>query len=291
MRSVIRWMIVVVVLTIVGVIALWPRERVPATPVSGGATPWTLEEPGRRTAPAPDDAALAGLRQRAALQPCPAPPPDAPAPSGPLAGITVPCLGAPGTVDLAAALAGRPALLNVWASWCPPCREEMPVLAAYASQQDAVAVIGIDVQDRPADALTLLADLEIHYPSVTDPQGSLQRALQAPPILPISYVLRPDGSVEMISPPRVFRAPEQVHQSVNRLLEPPQPVLRAHRQPGMPGMCTVDGAIAAKRQAQAPRPTARRALAAPAPRSPALRTPPATQSRSCYKSGNPRRAR
>lgn len=221
MRSEIRWTIVIVVVTIAGVIALWPRDRMPAAPANGSTTPWTIEESGGRTAPAPDDATLSGLRQRAALQPCPAPPPNAPAPSGPLTGITVPCLGEPGTVDLATALAGRPALLNLWASWCQPCREEMPVLAAYAVQSGAVPVIGINVLDRPTDALNLMADLGVRYPSVTDPQGTLQRALQAPSVLPISYLLRPDGSVEMVTPPRVFRTPEEVRQSVARLLGPP----------------------------------------------------------------------
>ncbi|MPZ66018.1 MAG: redoxin family protein [Pseudonocardiaceae bacterium] len=223
MRSELRWTIVVVVLAIAGVVALWPREGrydLYEPPDSGGPAPQVLEESGARTAPVPDDAALAGLRRQAALGPCPAPSPAAPPATGPLAGITVPCLGAPGTVDLAATLAGRPALLNVWASWCPPCREEMPALAGYAAGPGAVPVIGIDVQDRPADALTLLADLGVRYPSVTDPQGALQRALQTPPILPVSYVLHPDGSVEMVTPPRVFRTPDEVRQAVDRHLAP-----------------------------------------------------------------------
>lgn len=218
MRSELRWTIVVVVLAIAGVVALWPREGRYPTPDGGGPAPQVLEESGARTAPVPDDAALVGLRRQAALQPCPDPSPAAPQPAGPLAGITVPCLGAPGTVDLAAALAGRPALLSVWASWCAPCREEMPALAGYAAQPGAVPVIGIDVQDRPADALALLADLGIRYPSITDPQGAMQRALQTPPILPVSYLLQPDGSVELVTPPRVFRTPDEVRQAVDRRL-------------------------------------------------------------------------
>jgi thiol-disulfide isomerase/thioredoxin len=66
---------------------------------------------------------------------------------------------------------GSVVVLNFWGSWCGPCREEAPVLAAAARhyRQAGVAFLGVDVRDTTASAEAFARDFGIAYPSVSDP--------------------------------------------------------------------------------------------------------------------------
>ncbi|QRP46542.1 TlpA disulfide reductase family protein [Amycolatopsis sp. FDAARGOS 1241] len=157
---------------------------------------------------------LSAARAAAALQACP------PAASGPavgqLSGIQADCLGDGSRVDFGKVLAGTPTLVNVWASWCVPCRTELPVLQRYAAEPGAVRVVGVQTASPAADGLGLLHSLGVHLPSVydgNDQAGPIRTALKVPS-LPASYVVTADGLVHFISNPRTFDSTDQVRAAV-----------------------------------------------------------------------------
>jgi cytochrome c biogenesis protein CcmG/thiol:disulfide interchange protein DsbE len=74
---------------------------------------------------------------------------------------------------------GRPVLLNAWASWCPPCKGEMPLLerAHRRMQRAGGTVLGVDVQDDRHDALAFLRSKGVTFPSLRDPDRSYVQRL------------------------------------------------------------------------------------------------------------------
>jgi cytochrome c biogenesis protein CcmG, thiol:disulfide interchange protein DsbE len=75
---------------------------------------------------------------------------------------------ADGRLDLRE-LGGRPVVLNFWASWCIPCRDEAPILNASArAHAGEVVFLGVDVQDLKSDALAFSREFDTPYVSVRD---------------------------------------------------------------------------------------------------------------------------
>ena len=74
---------------------------------------------------------------------------------------------------------GKIVVLNIWGSWCPPCRGESQTLK-YLDEQygpQGIAFLGDDIQDTPANALGFLRKEGITYPSVNDANGAVEQQL------------------------------------------------------------------------------------------------------------------
>lgn len=145
------------------------------------------------------DTKLAGLRSKAALQRCPTPARAATGRSL-LPAATLTCLGGGPSVPLRR-ITGSPTVVNFWATWCAPCRGELPDLQRFAkAAAGRVRVIGIDTEETsPSAALSFLQDAGVHFPSVYDAAGRVSHAMGLPG-LPGTVLLRADGSVAAVEP-------------------------------------------------------------------------------------------
>jgi cytochrome c biogenesis protein CcmG, thiol:disulfide interchange protein DsbE len=95
-----------------------------------------------------------------------------------------------------AEMRGKVWLLNVWATWCPPCREEHPVLLELA-RSGAVPIYGLDHKDKRDDALSLLSDLGDPYVlCASDPDGrvSIDYGVYG---VPETYLIDRDGIIRL----------------------------------------------------------------------------------------------
>jgi cytochrome c biogenesis protein CcmG/thiol:disulfide interchange protein DsbE len=92
--------------------------------------------------------------------------------------IDLPRLGAPGAASLAD-YRGKVVVLNVWASWCDPCRDEVPLLQRTQERirSHGATVLGIDTQDASDSALSFLRERRVTYPSLRDRDRSYGQRL------------------------------------------------------------------------------------------------------------------
>jgi thiol-disulfide isomerase/thioredoxin len=139
------------------------------------------------------------------------PPPDAPsaAPVGPAAASPAPAAAAATLPDLqlpcaagGPAVALRdirgPAVINLWASWCGPCRSELPAFQRLADRYGGqVHVIGVNTRDRPEAAASLATDLGLTLPTLTDPDERVRTAIRRA-ALPVTVFVDRSGRVRHI---------------------------------------------------------------------------------------------
>jgi thiol-disulfide isomerase/thioredoxin len=105
---------------------------------------------------------------------------DPPSSRGAISGITGPSLLKQGTTVGIENFPGKAVVINIWGSWCGPCREEAPTLE-LVSQQPGVAVLGIDVRDDRSAAADFVTDRGLTYDSIYDNAGRVLGQLHGYP--------------------------------------------------------------------------------------------------------------
>lgn len=149
---------------------------------------------------------------------CPEPAPGVTG-AGPLSGVKLPCLGAghQGDIDLAAAFAGTPTVLNVWAWNCAPCREELPILEEWAAANPDVRVVGVQAATSEGRGAAMLEELGVDFVSYHDGMDAVGPALALPRVVPVTVVLRADGTVAEILP-RAFVSYDEFDEAIRGAL-------------------------------------------------------------------------
>ncbi|SCL14855.1 TlpA family protein disulfide reductase [Micromonospora inyonensis] len=179
-------------------------DRTAASPAASGDSPFA--DCAALTAP-PSAAPAASTGPTAATSSAPAAAPttsSAPAAGGSspatvsgagrgLPDLSFACLTGGGEVSLRAVRG--PAVINLWASWCTPCRKELPAFQRlHERMAGQVHVIGVNTRDDRPRAVSVGEDFGISFPTLVDTDQRLQREL-APNVLPITILVDAQGRV------------------------------------------------------------------------------------------------
>jgi cytochrome c biogenesis protein CcmG, thiol:disulfide interchange protein DsbE len=186
---------------------------------------------GGSSATTPNVAELAEAKAAAGIQDCPQTKTSEPNDKD-LSGLVLDCLGGGHPVELAG-LRAKPTVINLWASWCGPCKEELPFLAkAHRELGDRVQILGIDfADDSPGAAIDLAKSAGVTYPLLADPKSSSKGTLKVVG-LPQTVFVDAQGTI-VATERRAYRSYDDLTNAISKHLG----VNPRLNRPCLPGCC------------------------------------------------------
>ncbi len=102
------------------------------------------------------------------------------------------------TVQLAS-FKGKPLVVNFWATWCPPCKLEIPWFIELKKQYSTqgLEILGVSIDDSPAELIAFATEHKMNYPVLVGlDQDKMLEAYEAEASVPVTWFIRKDGTVQ-----------------------------------------------------------------------------------------------
>ncbi len=133
-----------------------------------------------------------------------------------LSGVEIPCLDGKSSIHLAQ-LRG-PLIVNVWGSWCAPCKDEIPILRSfYAKSEGKLNLLGVNVEEaKRADATNFIVQNGMTWPNLTDPDGRTRGFFGMG--VPVTWFIDSKGKV-LYKKIGVLRSEEELRNLVSKYLK------------------------------------------------------------------------
>lgn len=130
------------------------------------------------------------------------------------AGVELPCLGAENGNTSADGQSEdtEASVINVWAWWCEPCRDELPIFDEFAEAHPEYDVVGVHADAYPANGAGMLDSLGVDLPSYQDSDNTFAGTLGLPGVIPIT-ILAVDGEQVAVFA-QTFQSLEELEQKV-----------------------------------------------------------------------------
>lgn len=93
---------------------------------------------------------------------------------------------------------GRPLVVNFWATWCGPCKTEVPWFVEFADRyrDQGLTILGVSVDDKPEDIRAFSSEFEVNYPMLVGlGRDDVAKAYDALMAIPVTWLIRADGTV------------------------------------------------------------------------------------------------